>query len=243
MILKKQKTFNSQAQKLRRAKIDMKEGLAHIKETFRTTNPNKTMDYIKASEKPLDMKAAANPAKDKIALNQKNLRHFGRGTVVKEDTSLIGKRGVAEKIGTLDKFKQDYAKDVKRSFSNKKAIYEIEQLIGSRSPIEKGDYVTRAARSMVDKETQKEVVNRIAAEKAASKEAEMILAKELNAADARAKFAIKKADILAKRKFIKEIKGAGKMAAGVGLGIAAGIGGYKAYQHFKNKKKDDNTKG
>ena len=242
MILKKQKTFNSKAQKLRRTEHDIKQGINYYKENLGYQSPSRTAEYIKASQAPASLKESAKRLKSNIGVDQSYLKGIGR-SVNGSDTSLIGKRGSAQKIGILDKFKQDYAKDVKRSFSNKKAIDGLEQIIGSRTPIEKGDYVTRAARSMVDKETQKEVVNRIAAEKAASKEAEMILAKAQNAADARAKFVIKKADILAKRKFIKEIKGAGKMAAGVGLGIAAGIGGYKAYQHFQNKKKDDNTKG
>ena len=260
MILKKQKTFNSKAQKLRRTEHDIKQGINYYKENLGYQSPSRTAEYIKASQAPASLKESAKILKSNIGVDQSYLKGIGR-SVNGSDTSLIGKRGSAQKIGILGDFNKKNVGQAKSRLSLDKGVERLEQSMGTKTPIEKGDYIKRAARSLVGKETNadsikrkanridlenarneiKAEIDKIAAEKAANAKT-ALEAKAQNAIKAESKFATKKAEILAKRAKLANLKKAGKIGLGVGVAAGLGYGGYKAYQHFKNKK-DDNTKG
>jgi hypothetical protein len=114
----------------------------------------------------------------------------------------------------------------KQALSKEKELLKKSDSMGVKIPVEKGDYIRKTARKLVDREAKLEL------EKKAKAKAE-------NAIKAESKFATKKAEILAKRAKVANLKKAGKIGLGVGVAAGLGYGGYKAYQHFKNKDKKD----
>ena len=229
MILKKQKTFNSQAQKLRRAKFDLAQAVNEIK-TYDIPIENKNK-AIEISKLPINLKNRSNDADKRL---QEGLRGLGRFISSKPDESGIGNRGWAAEKGDLNSYSYIHNKLSKQALSKEKELLKKSDSMGVKIPVEKGDYIRKTARKLVDREAKLEL------EKKAKAKAE-------NAIKAESKFDTKKAEILAKRAKLANLKKAGntagKIAAGVGVAAGIGYGGYKAYQHFKNKKKDDSTKG
>jgi hypothetical protein len=202
----------------------MKEGLARLENTpdLHPLLKNHIPEYKKALNTPIDLKDVKNTTsfRKSITDDQGLLKRSGR-TIIdidrNRDMSTIGKRGAAQKAGKLEmhnKFNNEFSKFGLR---NEKELTKVKKLNGIKlDPLEKGDYVKRAGRSLANKELKAE-----------------------NAIKAESKFATKKAGILAKRAKVANLKKAGKIGLGVGVAAGLGYGGYKAYQHFKNKDKKD----
>jgi hypothetical protein len=224
-----ERTFNSKAQKARRALSDMKIGLESASTDNFLTNPidksyKKVYDKYKvASTTPLVKGGSWSPKvegmKDisKLADKQESLLKEGRA---------------AQRRGAKSLFNDKFSRIHRLSPEHQSQLF---------------DNKLKRNKSAIEKQVEDDIKKRINAENAKAKIKEELKekaraearAKSENIARAEAKAAAKKTEILknAKLRRIKNLKTVGKVAGGLALASGIGYGGYKYYQYKHNKKK------
>jgi hypothetical protein len=215
MILKKQKTFNSQAQKLRRAKTDLTQGIDSYNNVIsKKIDIGKEAEagYKKAASAPIDLKDESKKiGKSAITKDQAMLRNAGR--LGKSDTSIIGKRGANSFVKPAS---TNIAQTIPETTIAKPTIKDIATKTQNSTNILNPSSFT----------------NNI-------KQKKISTAVNIGTSDS-----VRGGKVITRSTpYTPGMKRAGKIAAGLGIAAGLSYGGYKAYQHFKNKKKDDNTKG